>query len=584
MNQCGDILFTQNSNDLELPTRSASPWTLLNQVGPWRIQICEPSEEWKGYPFHTIETSHSFIYVLGEGRFQHYALDQQMKAWEGFDDDHSIFRHWNGHSLIFILNKNSHSLKIITNHLGTVHVYQLNQDGLTRFSSYSGSLLSLVDEKRLDWLALHDYFNYGFYIGDNTGHLDLKVFPPATCSTFNSEGALEKQEKYWRWCYNPNHKQSFRSTVDDFAHIFQDVVDDLCQDKIAMPLSGGLDSRSAFAAATYNERLTDKLWNYGYGYTDPSIETNIGKKLCKTRGLSFNSYSVSPYLFQDPKRVTTVTEGFNNITSSRQFFIADTLGQQADFVMAAHWGDVWLDSMLGKEQNNPINVEQSLHKKLYKPGGEWLLENISQFQGKDLHDKSNERIRSYLKEYEHIDDLDMRIKLFKTDHWSHRWACSGIRSYQPGVYPRLCFYDNRLVDFFMSVPTDMLHHRKLQIAYLKYYHPDLASVKWEAYDTNLYWQKYFNSLLVPKRAFKKLKRKIAPQKELLRNWEVQFAGPEGENGLKQYLLEPGLKLHEYCELSAIENKLKELKQSPNGGNGYAISSLLTFSLWLETFF
>ena len=58
--------------------------------------------------------------------------------------------------------------------------------------------------------------------------------------------------------------------------------------------------------------------------------------------------------------------------------------------------------------------------------------------------------------------------------------------YQAGAFPRLPFYDTRLADFFATVPTAFVKGRRLQIDYLKRFAPDLARIKWQAYDTNLY--------------------------------------------------------------------------------------------------
>ena len=70
-------------------------------------------------------------------------------------------------------------------------------------------------------------------------------------------------------------------------------------------------------------------------------------------------------------------------------------------------------------------------------------------------------------------------------------------------YPRLPFYDTRISDFFGTVPSTFVSRRRLQIDYLKRYAPDLARIKWQVYDTNLFRYQFFNSWLLPKRAVKK---------------------------------------------------------------------------------
>ena len=63
--------------------------------------------------------------------------------------------------------------------------------------------------------------------------------------------------------------------------------------------------------------------------------------------------------------------------------------------------------------------------------------------------------------------------------------------FQPGAFPRLPFYDTRLSDFFCTVPSEFVSQRRLQIDYLKNFAPDLARIKWQVYDTNLYRHQHF---------------------------------------------------------------------------------------------
>lgn len=73
----------------------------------------------------------------------------------------------------------------------------------------------------------------------------------------------------------------------------------------------------------------------------------------------------------------------------------------------------------------------------------------------------------------------MRLKALKTEQWSFRWTLAGThacRLAQPALLP---FYGNDVVDFFLRVPSERLADRRLQTAYLKRHHPDLARVIWQ---------------------------------------------------------------------------------------------------------
>src|SRR5690606_22281775 len=104
-----------------------------------------------------------------------------------------------------------------------------------------------------------------------------------------------------------------------------------------------------------------------------------------------------------------------------------------------------------------------------------------------------------------------------------------------------------LIDFFCCVPTEFVRDRRLQIDHLKRYAPDLARVKWQAADANLYLAKYGYWLGLPGRALRKAQRTLTRHRVIQRNWEVQFLTESGRAGLRKWLLEPGLRLHNYVK-------------------------------------
>ena len=73
-----------------------------------------------------------------------------------------------------------------------------------------------------------------------------------------------------------------------------------------------------------------------------------------------------------------------------------------------------------------------------------------------------------------LGDADFTLKALKTEQWSFRWTLASIRAYQLGLPTLMPFYADEVVDFFLRVPTDRLPGRRLQTAYLRRHHPDLA--------------------------------------------------------------------------------------------------------------
>jgi len=455
------------------------------------------------------------------------------------------------------------------------------------------SVSTEASNRDLDWEAVAGFFSAGYFPHNRTYYKDTKVLEPATEYIFSELGELVNTHRYWDWPQQINHQRSFDQTVLAFADIFHEITDEQTRSsRIAIPISGGLDSRTIASCTpklTSNDHPNHSLWAYSYGYSSNSIETKIARKIAETRGFTFDQFTIEPYLFRRLDQIMASMEGFNDVTICRQAAITNEIAEHADYVIGGHLGDLLLDDagMSEKEPGSWLQNEITsyLSHKLQKTGGAWLLCNIVQPQLRHL------KIEEYLEntifeEYKnlaYIEDYDYLIKAFKVEHYCFRFTATGFRMFQAAAFPRLPFYDTRLVDFICTIPAKFLKHRRLQIEYLKRYAPDLARIPWQVYDANLYWYKYFNSLLIPKRAAKKIYRRLSGKPVLQRNWEVQFLSPDGKENLQQHLLSHGLRILDYVEAKEIQTLLEVFYINPQPAEAYTICMLLTFAAWLERY-
>src|SRR5690606_25257800 len=93
----------------------------------------------------------------------------------------------------------------------------------------------------------------------------------------------------------------------------------------------------------------------------------------------FRSMVVRPYLFDRIGDVLNSVEGFQDLTQCRQVSAAEEIGRHADRVIAAHWGDVWLDDAGLVGARHDLGEDELLEhalKKFRKRGRGWLLNRI----------------------------------------------------------------------------------------------------------------------------------------------------------------------------------------------------------------
>lgn len=573
----GDFLITFNNDRTNFPVRGSQHWETINDFGSEKILVTKPDDKWHGFPVKPFEVEPLQIWILGE----------IYSPIPDFPMHLSKLENLNGHYLVIANEKPLRRWHIITNRLGTMHAYIAGSGCKVSIGTFSPAVAAAAGCTDLEWSSIAGFFKFGFFLGDSTYWKGVRLLKPSTHLIIDYNGSLVSEDRYWRFYYQPDQELTYDEALEQFHSVFGKVLKDQVSGKdVALPLSGGLDSRSTFVELGVPGLGGAKsLFPFSYGYSVDSIETRIAARLASKRKLPIKTWTIQPYLFDQMHQIVVSTECFHDITQCRQSYVVDHLATYATHVLAAHWGDVWLDDMGFQEQTDNPGLDQ-LSDKLFniysKKGSEMFHLLFRDVFPLGWEDYSRDIIRESLHDLD-ITDYDFKIKAWKTLQWSHRWTLSSLRSYQVALFPILPFYDNRLTDFFCRLPVKYVKDRILQVDYLKQYAPDLAGVIWQGYDANLYQYKYFNTWLLPLRALKKLYRSFSQKSMIQSNWQVQYLDHKGKIGLNHWLLEKGLKIHNYLPIDSLPILLQDFYASPSGIKAYALSMLLTFSAWLENY-
>jgi hypothetical protein len=584
----GDALLAFGDLPRNLPGRtSAATWSPDLQAGEGRLLWQARSADWIGFPVKEFSAGAWRLWRIGES-YGVAAPGEEDDRLLGVAEGRRPASELNGHLLLLGWNASERRWHVWTDRFATVHAYLASKGSTSALGTFFPTVAAVASGRRLDWAGLAGYFAFGFFPRDRTFFDDVRILRPATHLALDASGRIVEEERYWRWRHEPDTRRSRENTVEAFAEVLHSVMDGETSGRVAIPISGGLDSRTTVAALTRPEAPQGtSRWSYSYGYGPDSIETRIAGEVARARGLPFESLSVEPYLFDRRKSVLACVEGFQDVTQARQAVVSDLLAERADAVIAAHWGDVWLDDMGLVEEPGATAAKVVDHAfgKMAKRGRRWLLDEIvARNLGADVEALLYEQVEDELEPLGDIRDADFRVKAYKTEQWSFRWTLASLRMYQAGAFPRLPFYDTRMTDYFSSVPSAFVQGRRLQIDYLKRFAQDLARIEWQAYGTNLYRYRYFDSLLLPARAVRKMTRLLRGRPVPQRNWEVQFLGAPNRGRLEDALLARSGRLRDLVPDSAIRTLLESFYSAPLGeGRGYSVSMLLTFASWMEAY-
>jgi hypothetical protein len=583
----GDVLIAFGGGVSGRPLRaSASVGETVDRQREWQLVLEGTGPRWTGLPCRRVEAEGWTFWLLGEvvgSGVDTVGGERLLEIARGARSAAEL----NGHFLLLGWQESERRWHVWTDRFGTVHAYFGRDGERAAIGTYFASVAAAASRRRLDWTALAGFFATGFFPGSRTFFDDVSILRPASHFVFSGSGERLREERHWQWSHRPEPRRSYEDTVAEFADVLHRVLDAQTAGagRIAIPISGGLDSRSTVAALTRPGAPARNLWSYSYGYAADSIETRIARRIADARGLSIETLVVGPYLFDRLREVLDCVEGFQDVTQARQAVVAPLLGERADAVIAAHWGDVWLDDMGLADPAAPDSaVAAHAWTKVAKRGRDWLLREVAapRLPGEDPAEIARSSVERELEPLAGIGDPDFRVKAFKTEQWSFRWTLASLRMYQAGAFPKLPFYDTRMSDFFATVPTAYVAGRRLQIDYLRRFAPDLARVSWQAYGTDLYWYRHFRTWLLPWRIARKAARALRfGESPLERNWEVQFGGT-GRPRLREALLAPGSRLHALVAPKRIEALLADFSRAPlEEGRGYTVSMLLTLGAWLE---
>ncbi len=491
-----------------------------------------------------------------------------------FEADRVDLPSLNGRFVLVI--KTEAEWQIITDRVGSAHVYYaLDDDKICAVGNDLAAVAALSPHADLDWLGIASFFTFGFFLDDRTYYDHVRVMWPASVYRLSAAGVLLGHVRYWTWHHTPDTTRTYDETLEIYDSLFRQAVARCAtSERLLLPLSGGLDSRSLAAV------LPGTAQTFSYGYTQPSVETRIASQVARAANLPYTEFVMPAYLFDHLPEIVRALHGAQDVTQARQTSVFEWMQAQGEVVLTGLWGDVWCDQM-GLADGLPAgyDFEAYAFKKLAKRGHDWLLDNVVAQHLPNACDVLKQHLADGIAEFASIVDDDFRLKAYKTSRWAFRWSNASLRGHAMGAVPRIPYYDVDLIDFFLTVPTAYVRDRRLQIDHLKRYAPALAQVAWQQTRSSLFTEQFIDARRFAAIALNKLQRMLLSVPSYQRNWEVQFFALGGRERLTESLGD----LSAFgVRQGAVEGLLADLYTNPNAHNGYSASLLLTFAAWMET--
>ena len=138
---------------------------------------------------------------------------------------------------------------IWTSRFGSVHLYLSRGRKGTALSTSLRDAVSEAGQDSIDTPAIRSFLRYGFFLGNSTFQKNTQVLRPAQHYELDGSGSLVEHSRYWQWEEAEQQDLGLSRAIDSFGERLAGVVLDHVSDcPTAIPVSGGLDSRSTIAA------------------------------------------------------------------------------------------------------------------------------------------------------------------------------------------------------------------------------------------------------------------------------------------------------------------------------------------------
>ena len=434
--------------------------------------------------------------------------------------------------------------------------------------------------RQIDKKALCVFAATGFFLEADSFYTDVQVLQPGMDYVLDADQNIKNQTPYFKWFHRPRDI-SFNTALDEFTDLFESIVKEQTGDnRVLLPLSGGLDSRSQ---AVVLKHLKADVHSYSYSFAGGFKEHKISEQIAKACDFRFDPFIIPPnYLWDVLDDASDINQCYSDFIHPRQIAVLEQFKKMKGEFSLGHWGDVLFDRGIAV-QDEGLSELDLIYKKVIKKGGLALASALwkSWNLDGDFEDYLKMRIQTLLDRID-IADKGAKIRAFKTLYWAPRWTSVSLTFFQAAHPVQLPYYDDRMCQFICEIPEAYLADRKLQIAYIKNRNSKVAAIPWQdqmPYNLFNYHKNKFPQNL-PYRVTNKIGREtraILGQKYIQRNWELQFLGEENDRNLRSYLYQP--EFIEFIGKEVVDNLYQKFKTEDAVFYSHSVNMLLTLSVW-----
>lgn len=341
------------------------------------------------------------------------------------------------HACLYDLKKKK--VLLLTDRWGMRLLYWYLKDDIFAFSGEVKGILAIDNiDKTIDKTSIDCLMSLGYLVGEHTWFEHIKLMKPASIVEYNIATKKISHSYYWKYSEIKQQNISFDDAVEKLSQLMISSVKKRfnTNEKIAVPISGGLDSRMIIAAM---KKINSKYKSFNFTFGIPNCDDiKIAKKVCRTAKQKHHSYHFTNKNWFEPRiEKIWLTDGMLRMSDMHGSEFEEDVSKHSDYIFNGYAGDAVLGPGF-KSIDNHFN--QRINDEIACVYYQNYVEHA------DIHD-----------DFYDINHIEPNLYMNRVRRYTNMGTAHWL-FYVDNLKP---FFDNEIIEFVFSIPDEYRVGNKL---------------------------------------------------------------------------------------------------------------------------
>lgn len=394
--------------------------------------------------------------------------------------------HLNGRYDIVIWDRHSRVFHLVSDRFGANRQYYLRRPGALHVACEVKALAVFLDSIEIDPAGLASMLSFGYHLGDLTILREVKCLPHARHIEFRTATDTFGIERYWNYPYGEqdtgaaNEAELAEALHQHLTRALKRRLRNV--EKILLPMSGGLDSRT-MAGLLAQSDFSGEVLSYSYGQSS-SRDVRYGRAIARKLGYRHIHIPtpvdfMTRHLEQAAWRFDAEWPADSNWGARFSHKHPDLGSIHGYTVLSGFMGDVVLGSdrynYRRKAGDTPLDSKQ-LAEIFFSAVRDMPVDGLFD---PEANEEAEKRIVALVEEtFEPLQNLAPFFALLRSEfiHRQRRHTATVPQSVEHDLRAITPFLDRDVVDFSTRIPLDLFHDKLLYKHMIRDHLPDVAEI------------------------------------------------------------------------------------------------------------